>query len=168
MISIMLGSSQDLNMRQKQRFHPFTKLIIMLFLLWFVFLIRKRHWFLHPRFRLTTMFSSNEITFIISFILRRWVIKINSRFYSTSSSGWESTLTSLSLSLSLSGCSLPDCVSATEIETLLGFSDGFFYNRFTRSMQSSSILFLFLRWTRYFLINSLRILLNSFRMTFRI
>src|SRR3990170_4843860 len=42
---------------------------------------RKGHGFFNPWFSFFTMFSSNKVSFIITFIFRRWVIKINNRFY---------------------------------------------------------------------------------------
>src|SRR3989337_2198645 len=65
---------------QKDRSKHFNKALKVFLIFISRWLSRKRHGFLNPWFSFLSMFSSNEITFIIPFILRRWVIKINSRF----------------------------------------------------------------------------------------
>src|SRR3954462_9447963 len=67
----------------------------MFFLLRIVFLIGKRHWFLHPRFSFTTMFISNKIflsvpsvlsvllRFFLNFLLKSIIFIITTLSFST-------------------------------------------------------------------------------------
>ena len=61
-----------------KHFSKSSKLFLIFFLSWFRW---KGHGFLNPWFSFFPMFSRNKVSFIRSFILRLWVIKINNMFY---------------------------------------------------------------------------------------
>src|SRR3954469_4678098 len=154
---------------QKDRSNHFSealKTLIILFLGWFG---RKRHGFLNPRFYFFTMFPSNKVSLIITLIFLLWVIKINSRF-----NFYIIIITRLSIIMNIIINIFTRFMFITRLCFGIRHRDiiwilRWFCNRFTRSMQSPIIfLFLTFRRTRCINIISLRILLNSLRVAFRI
>src|SRR5215216_639369 len=123
------------------------------------------------------MFPSNKVSLIISFIFGLWVIKINSWFY-LNIIIWLFFITWLGIFMNINIIFF--IITGWMFITRLSFSirdrsfiiiiRRFVYFRFTRGMQSPIIfLLIFLsRRTRYISIFPLRVLFNSFWMTFKI
>ena len=111
----------------------------------------KSHGFLNPWFPFFTMFSSNEIIFITSFIFRRWIIKINYRlcFYIIIRFFIIFWWCIIRIIISIIVIIITRCMLITRLclsirnRNIIRILRRFLYNRFTRSMQSS-IIFLFL------------------------
>ena len=106
---------------QKDRSKHFNKALKIFLILVFRLFSRKRHRFLNAWFSFLPMFSSNKVFFIISFIVRRWVIKTNSRFYFYIII-WLSinmNIFIIIIIIIITRWILPDCVSTSEIETSL-------------------------------------------------